>query len=58
MTRWVTCRADPISETTDEMDVYIEKQLDQKKKPEEPSGGSGGEPDGPTPQLAIKETRL
>lgn len=48
-----------LSETTDEMDVYIEKQLDSKKKADEPSSGSGGaEANGPTPQLAMKETRL
>lgn len=40
-------------ETNDEMDIYIEKQLDKKKEPP-----TAPETDGPTPQLAAKKVDL
>lgn len=43
-------RADP-SDNNDEMDNYIEAQLDKKKS----QGGDGGDGSGPTPQAAQGE---
>jgi hypothetical protein len=48
------------SDNNDEMDDYIEAQLDKKKTQKAEDGGSvsGGETDGPTPSLAMKGTKL
>lgn len=56
-----------LSDNNDEMDDYIEAQLDKKKPNKGGEGGSGGGPtpqavegqtDGPSPSLAMKETKL
>ena len=50
----------PCSEAKDEMDDYIEEQLDKKKKKkggDKEKGENSGE-EGPQPQLAMKGTKL